>query len=194
MVKVPMRRITLEGGSGHLDVQDTSGPQVCSPKHFECCALSTGIASMARCCLMSTCAMSEGKCHRLSLRSTPPPPTTPAPSTRPHLVKGHAVLQGVDVRVGLPHLRAPWIAKRPTGPGGVCTQMYYARQGIVTHEMAFVAAREGLDVELVRSEVARGRAIIPANRMHPELEPTIVGVHHGVPMWAAPRCSSTTAD
>jgi Radical SAM ThiC family len=84
-------------------------------------------------------------------------------------------LQGVDVREGLPPLRAPWIAKRPTGEGGVCTQMYYARQGVVTHEMAFVAAREGLDVELVRSEVARGRAIIPANRMHPELEPTIVG-------------------
>lgn len=45
----------------------------------------------------------------------------------------------------------------------------------MTEEMAFVAAREGLEPEFVMSEVARGRAIIPANRMHPELEPTIVG-------------------
>lgn len=54
--------------------------------------------------------------------------------------------------------------------------MYYAKEGILTEEMAFVAAREGLEPEFVMSEVARGRAIIPANRMHPELEPTIIGM------------------
>ncbi|MEE8521353.1 MAG: phosphomethylpyrimidine synthase ThiC, partial [Gemmatimonadota bacterium] len=47
--------------------------------------------------------------------------------------------------------------------------------GAVTPEMEFVAAREGLEPELVRSEVARGRAIIPANINHPELEPMIIG-------------------
>lgn len=87
------------------------------------------------------------------------------------------VLQGVDVRAGLPGIRKDWIDGRKRGPGGVCTQMYYAKEGIMTEEMAFVAAREGLEPEFVMSEVARGRAIIPANRMHPELEPTIIGMN-----------------
>ncbi|CAD7701482.1 unnamed protein product [Ostreobium quekettii] len=81
--------------------------------------------------------------------------------------------QGVDPRVGLPKLRTSWVAKREQD--SVCTQMFYARQGTITEEMAYVAAREGMDVEFVRSEVARGRAIIPANRKHLELEPTIIG-------------------
>jgi len=59
--------------------------------------------------------------------------------------------------------------------GGPVTQMHYARRGEITPEMEFVALREGMDPELVRSEVARGRAIIPANINHPELEPMIIG-------------------
>ncbi|RNM13044.1 phosphomethylpyrimidine synthase ThiC [Nocardioides pocheonensis] len=55
------------------------------------------------------------------------------------------------------------------------TQLHYARAGIVTPEMEYVAVREGCDVELVRSEVAAGRAIIPANVNHPESEPMIIG-------------------
>ncbi|KNX37062.1 phosphomethylpyrimidine synthase ThiC [Luteipulveratus halotolerans] len=55
------------------------------------------------------------------------------------------------------------------------TQMHYARRGIVTPEMEFVALREQCDVELVRSEVAAGRAIIPNNINHPETEPMIIG-------------------
>jgi phosphomethylpyrimidine synthase len=55
------------------------------------------------------------------------------------------------------------------------TQMHYARQGQVTPEMEFVAIREGCGVELVRSEVAAGRAIIAANVNHPESEPMIIG-------------------
>src|SRR5436190_7276166 len=55
------------------------------------------------------------------------------------------------------------------------TQMHYARAGEITPEMEFVALREGLPAEFVRSEVARGRAIIPANLNHPELEPMIIG-------------------
>jgi len=55
------------------------------------------------------------------------------------------------------------------------TQMAYARAGIVTPEMEYVALRESCDVELVRSEVAAGRAIIPANVNHPESEPMIIG-------------------
>jgi phosphomethylpyrimidine synthase len=53
--------------------------------------------------------------------------------------------------------------------------MHYARRGVVTEEMEFVARREGCDVELVRAEVAAGRAIIPANVNHAEAEPMIIG-------------------
>ena len=59
--------------------------------------------------------------------------------------------------------------------GRTVTQLRYARQGTITPEMAYVAAREGCDPELVRSEVAAGRAIIPANLNHPEAEPMIIG-------------------
>lgn len=58
---------------------------------------------------------------------------------------------------------------------GTVTQMHYARRGEITPEMEFIALRERMDPEFVRSEVARGRAIIPANINHPELEPMIIG-------------------
>jgi phosphomethylpyrimidine synthase len=136
----------------------------------------------------------------------------------------------VDIRKGLPPLRAAWILARqdtqvlegPTSEygrkrladpklaelrfdlqraprrGQCVTQMHYARRGITTPEMEFIAIREnqkmlaGLEAqhpgqafgaaipkavtpEFVRSEVARGRAIIPANINHPETEPMIIG-------------------
>ncbi|HSM62266.1 MAG TPA: phosphomethylpyrimidine synthase ThiC [Longimicrobiales bacterium] len=107
--------------------------------------------------------------------------------------------RGLDVRVGLPPLREDWIRARdveetgrtrePAGavemPAGLArrtlrgrspvTQMTYARLGEVTPEMEFVAVREGMAPDFVRSEVARGRAIIPANVNHPELEPMAIG-------------------
>jgi phosphomethylpyrimidine synthase len=86
--------------------------------------------------------------------------------------------QGHDVRTGLPKLRAPWVASR-IGSDTV-TQLEHARKGIVTPEMAFVAVREGFDPEFVRAEVGRGRAIIPANVNHMELEPMIIGRHFAV--------------
>jgi len=115
--------------------------------------------------------------------------------------------QGIAVEEGLPRLREPWIADRgDTTVGartlavadtslpsalaerarnarrgrGPVTQLKYARRGEITPEMEFVAVREGLDPELVRSEVARGRAIIPANVNHPEIEPMIIGRHFHV--------------
>jgi phosphomethylpyrimidine synthase len=80
----------------------------------------------------------------------------------------------IDVHSGLPALRAGWIAEREPVDGAV-TQLAYAKAGVITPEMRFAAAREGVDPELVRSEVARGRAVIPANRRHPEAEPMIIG-------------------
>ncbi|MCM2532649.1 phosphomethylpyrimidine synthase ThiC [Neobacillus pocheonensis] len=55
------------------------------------------------------------------------------------------------------------------------TQMHYAKKGQITPEMEFIAIRENIDPEFVREEVARGRAIIPANINHPESEPMIIG-------------------
>lgn len=60
-------------------------------------------------------------------------------------------------------------------PGRIVTQLRYARDGIVTPEMEFVALREGVDPEFVREEIARGRAILPVNINHPESEPMIIG-------------------
>ena len=78
-----------------------------------------------------------------------------------------------DFKAGLPKLRQSWIAAR--GAGKIVTQLHYARQGVITPEMEFIAIREGLEPEFVRSEVARGRAIIPVNIKHPESEPMIIG-------------------
>jgi phosphomethylpyrimidine synthase len=104
----------------------------------------------------------------------------------------------IDLHRGLPELRRPWILSRAehdrsvpvraNRPGlelmrprevlrgrGRVTQMHYARKGVVTPEMEFVAIRENVAAEFVRSEVARGRAIIPANVNHPESEPMAIG-------------------
>jgi phosphomethylpyrimidine synthase len=70
-------------------------------------------------------------------------------------------------------MRAEWIAKR-RGQANV-TQLHYARQGVLTEEIRYVAKRERLPAEKVRDEVARGRMIIPANVNHPELEPMAIG-------------------
>jgi phosphomethylpyrimidine synthase len=85
----------------------------------------------------------------------------------------------IDVHRGLPRLREPWIAAREPQPAEPAirpqTQLAWARAGVITREMEFIAAREGVDAELVRTEVARGRAVIPANHRHPESEPMIIG-------------------
>jgi phosphomethylpyrimidine synthase len=104
----------------------------------------------------------------------------------------------IDLRAGLPELRRPWILargpydesepRRPNAPDlamtrprrvlrsrGNATQMHWARKGVVTPEMEFVAVRENVAPDFVRSEIARGRAILPANVNHPESEPMVIG-------------------
>ncbi|HEY3035013.1 MAG TPA: phosphomethylpyrimidine synthase ThiC, partial [Streptosporangiaceae bacterium] len=81
----------------------------------------------------------------------------------------------VDPVKGLPRLRQPWIDRRLARGDRNFSQMHYARRGEITEEMRFVALREEVAPETVRDEVARGRAIIPANRKHPESEPMIIG-------------------
>ncbi len=71
-------------------------------------------------------------------------------------------------------MRAAWVAKRTDDP--IRTQMHYARKGLVTEEMEYVARRENITPDLVRDEIARGRMIIPANVQHVNLEPMCIGV------------------
>src|SRR5271156_5571136 len=89
-----------------------------------------------------------------------------------------AHLHGNDYKV--PTGRADWIVKRKaeaerTGDWNM-SQMHFARKGMITEEMAYVAQREKIAAELVRSEVAKGKMIIPANITQPELEPMAIGV------------------
>ncbi len=89
-----------------------------------------------------------------------------------------AGMQGNDYAV--PAGRAAWIAKRKaeaarTGDTNM-SQMHFARLGVVTEEMLYIARKEKISAELVRSEVAKGTMIIPANINHPELEPMAIGV------------------
>ncbi len=81
----------------------------------------------------------------------------------------------IDLDAGLPKLREPWIAGRAPLGDKPATQLTHAKGGRLTNEMRFIAAREGVDPELVRAEVAAGRAVITANHNHPELEPMIIG-------------------
>lgn len=78
----------------------------------------------------------------------------------------------IDLEAGLPRTRDAWIKPDVPGPR---TQLAWARAGLITPEMRFIAAREGVQPELVRDEVAAGRAVIPANHNHPECEPMIIG-------------------
>jgi phosphomethylpyrimidine synthase len=71
-------------------------------------------------------------------------------------------------------LRTEWVAKRRADRN--VSQMHYARQGVITEEMTYVAQRENLPPDLIRDEVARGRMIIPANVNHQNLEPMAIGI------------------
>jgi phosphomethylpyrimidine synthase len=89
-------------------------------------------------------------------------------------------------------MRAAWIEKR-RGFANV-SQMHFARNGTITEEMVHVAARERLPAEVVRAEVARGRMIIPANIMHPEMEPMAIGIQANCKINANIGNSAVTSD
>ena len=100
----------------------------------------------------------------------------------------------IDPSQGLPPIRNSWGFPRTVEMGKAVTQMHFARKGVITPEMEYVAIRENQQLdewinsfpkksstfvpitpEFVRKEIAEGRAIIPANINHPELEPMIIG-------------------
>lgn len=90
---------------------------------------------------------------------------------RPVKPEDNGLRNGKQSEIVLPFQRKPLRAKK----GRAVTQMHYAKKGIITPEMEFVAIRERMDPEFIRQEVAAGRAIIPSNINHPESEPMIIG-------------------
>jgi len=88
--------------------------------------------------------------------------------------------------------RTPWVEKRQQDE--IRTQMHYARRGMITEEMEYVARRERLSPETVRDEVARGRMVIPANLNHRSLEPMAIGVASTCKINSNIGNSATTSD
>jgi len=125
----------------------------------------------------------------------------------------------IDIANGLPALRTSWLtarsvtetyAKTPLTavsktsdalqrqpqralPQQGITQLHYARRGVITAEMEYVALRENVTAEFVRNEIACGRAIIPCNINHPELEPMIIGRNFAVKINANIGTSAVTS-
>ena len=147
-IRVPMRQIHLTDGSD-FRVYDTSGPY--TDPGLECDP-HQGIAP-----LRAAWIEDRGDVERL---------TQPTSAYRRER-EAKAELDSIRFA----HSRTPLRAKS----GRNVTQLHYARRGEITPEMEFIALREGVEPSFVRDEVARGRAIIPANINHPESEPMIIG-------------------
>ncbi|MHB8255314.1 MAG: phosphomethylpyrimidine synthase ThiC [Acidiferrobacter sp.] len=165
-VAVPMREIALENTPAELGaeinaplrVYDTSGPYTDPRAHVD---LAQGLGA-----LRALWVRDRGDVENISLSSS------------------YARERAADASTAA--IRFPGPRTMLRAKAGACvTQMHYARRGIVTPEMEYIAIREngGIEArgpraitpEMVRDEVARGRAIIPANINHPELEPMIIG-------------------
>jgi phosphomethylpyrimidine synthase len=150
-IRVPVREIALSGGEPPLRVYDTSGPQ----GHD----VQKGLPPL--------------RAPWISAREVTP---SVARGARPNGSTNKGVPAPSQARGDSPAAPLPrFPAAPPLRGSGPLTQLHYARRGEITPEMEFVALREGLSADFVRSEVARGRAIIPANINHPELEPMIIG-------------------
>ena len=147
-IRVPMRQIHLTDGTD-FRVYDTSGPY--TDPGLECDPRE-GIAPLRTPWIAA----------RQDVEVLDKP-------TSAYRREREALADLASLRFG--HSRKPLRAK----PGRNVTQLHYARRGEITPEMEFIALREGVAPEFVRDEVARGRAIIPANVNHPESEPMIIG-------------------
>jgi phosphomethylpyrimidine synthase len=148
-IRVPMREISLTGDNPPLRLYDTSGPYTDPSADLD---LKRGLTP-----LRLGWIIDRGDVHEL------PGPTSAYRRSR----EENPALGGVRFASVRRPLRA--------SPGRCVTQMHYARRGEITQEMEFIALREGMAPEIVRDEVARGRAIIPSNVNHPETEPMIIG-------------------
>ncbi len=148
-LRIPMREVCLHGGEPPLRLYDTGGPWTDPDAHPD---IKLGLSSLRLPWIVGRVDVEEL-----------PGPTSAYRRQR----DDDPALGGVRFA----SVRRPLRAK----PGRCVTQMHYARRGEVTPEMEFVALREAMSPEVVRDEVARGRAIIPSNINHPEAEPMIIG-------------------
>ena len=168
---VPFREVKLSGGEAPVRLYDTSGPYTDDSATID---IEKGLAARRR-----EWILARGDVEEYEGRARKPEDDGLKPGEK-------LSVQQFD-RTGIKLLRAK--------PGRNVTQIHYARQGIITEEMKFIAARENLGrsalprdgnsfgasipdeitPEFVRSEIARGRAIIPSNINHPETEPMIIG-------------------
>src|SRR5436309_15213400 len=148
-IRVAMREVTLSGGEPPIRLYDTSGPYTDPDTHTD---IKMGLTPMRLPWILGRADVDElsgpSSLYRRDRESDP-------------------ALGGVRFA----SVRRPLRAKT----GRRVTQMHYARRGEVTPEMEFVALRESVAPERVRDEIARGRAILPANVNHPETEPMIIG-------------------
>ena len=167
---VPFREVALSGGEEPVRLYDTSGPYTDESVAID---IEKGLAARRR-----EWILARGDVEEYAGRTRQPEDDG--------LKRGELLSVPQFDRAGRKPLRAK--------PGRNVSQLHYARQGIITEEMKFIAARENLGrsaladgnsfgasipdfvtAEFVRSEVARCRAIIPANINHPETEPMIIG-------------------
>ncbi|WGG44894.1 phosphomethylpyrimidine synthase ThiC [Rossellomorea sp. DA94] len=164
-INVPMREIELSRTNVALGVEenepvrvyDTSGPYTDEHYHVD---IKKGLPSVR----------TEWILERQDVRAYPGREIKP----KDNGYKGEGPSANVE---SFPTIkRTPMRAKT----GRNVTQMHYAKKGIITPEMEFIAIREKMDPSFVREEVANGRAIIPANINHPECEPMIIGRHFHV--------------
>lgn len=161
-LKVPMREITLTPTSGRfkteenppIRVYDTSGPYTDPEILID---IHKGLSP-----IRSPWILERGDVQEYEGRELQP------------IDNG---LKASDPRANLATFNGAKRRPLRARPGHNVTQMHYARRGIITPEMEFIAIREQVDPEFVRTEVARGRAIIPSNINHPESEPMIIGRH-----------------
>jgi phosphomethylpyrimidine synthase len=159
-IQVPMREISLAPTSGRFDAEenspiriyDTGGPYTDSNIITN---VHQGIAPLRR-----SWVLERGDVEKYEGRRVLPSDNG---------------LKVDDPRANLAVFNGPARRSLRAKAGHTVTQMHYARRGIITPEMEFIAIREGLKPEFVRDEVARGRAVIPANINHPESEPMIIG-------------------
>jgi phosphomethylpyrimidine synthase len=167
---VPFREVALSGGEAPVRLYDTSGPYTDDTVAID---IEKGLAPRRRDWILA-----RGDVEEYEGRARKPEDDG--------LRKGELLSVPQFQREGVKLLRAK--------PGRNVSQLHYARQGLITEEMKFIAARENLGrsaladgnsfganipdlitPEFVRDEVARGRAIIPSNINHPETEPMIIG-------------------
>jgi phosphomethylpyrimidine synthase len=157
-IRVPTREIALSGGEPPLRVYDTSGPL----GH----QVQDGLPPLRDVWIR------QRDVQPIPQRDVQPiPHPEGAQATEGSTSRGTATQRDRSLAMlGVRHQGRGVLRGRST-----ITQLAYARRGEITPEMEFIAIREGLPADFVRAEVARGRAIIPANINHPELEPMIIG-------------------